>query len=230
MKMSAILKLNDVRKEYKRGNVPFFAVDQVNLTIEAGDFVHIIGRSGSGKSTLLNIAAGMLTPTSGTVELDGESLSGKDDAALSRLRNEKIGFVPQGASALPTLSALENVVLPFCLWPHEGDGEKAGRLLLERFGIACLADSYPKELSGGELRRVLIARALINRPKILIADEPTSDLDVESAAGLMEIFAKLNDEGVTLLLVSHDLDTLRYGKRVFTMSEGKLTEGKHLSH
>ena len=227
--MPAILKLDDVCREYQRGSVPFFAVDHVSLSIEAGDFVNIIGRSGSGKSTLLNMAAGMLSPTSGTVELEGESLSGKDDAALSRLRNDKIGFVPQGAAALPNLTVLENVVLPFCLWPHTGDGEGEGRLLLERFGITHLADAWPAELSGGELRRALIARALINRPKIVIADEPTSDLDVESSAIIMEAFAKLNSEGVTLLLVSHDLDTLKYGKRVYTMSEGRLTEGNRLT-
>ncbi|MCR5347672.1 MAG: ABC transporter ATP-binding protein [Fretibacterium sp.] len=227
--MAAVLKLNDVCREYQRGNVPFFAVNHVSLSIEAGDFLNIIGRSGSGKSTLLNIAAGMLSPTSGSVELDGENLAGKDDATLSRLRNDKIGFVPQGASALPNLTILENVVLPFCLWPHGGDGEGAARLLLERFGISHLADSYPSELSGGELRRALIARALINRPRIVIADEPTSDLDVESSINIMEAFAKLNSEGVTLLLVSHDLDMLKFGKRVCTMSDGHLMDGNHLT-
>ncbi len=235
--MAAILSFDNVCREYRRGNVPFFAVDHVSLSIEAGDFVNIIGRSGSGKSTLLNMAAGMLSPTSGSIYLEDEKLSGRDDASLSRLRNDKIGFVPQGASALPNLTVLENVVLPFCLWPHGGDGsagnplrgEGAGRLLLERFGIAHLADAYPAELSGGELRRALIARALMNHPEIVIADEPTSDLDVESSASIMETFTKLNGEGMTLLLVSHDLDTLKYGKRVFTMSEGKLEEGNHLT-
>ncbi|MCR4819045.1 MAG: ABC transporter ATP-binding protein [Fretibacterium sp.] len=227
--MAVVLSFDNVCKEYLRGNVPFFAVDHVNLTIEAGDFVNIIGRSGSGKSTLLNMAAGMLSPSGGSVCLEGEDLSARDDASLSRLRNDKIGFVPQGASALPDLTVLENVVLPFCLWPHGGDGEGAGRILLERFGIAHLADSYPAELSGGELRRALIARALINHPRIVIADEPTSDLDVESSMSIMETFTKLNSEGVTLLLVSHDLDTLKYGKHVYTMSEGKLEEGDHLT-
>ena len=227
--MSAVLRLCNVCREYRRGDAPFFAVENVTLNVDAGDFVNIIGRSGSGKSTLLNMAAGMLSPTSGTIELDGEGLTGKDDLSLSRLRNDKIGFVPQGASALPNLTVLENVVLPFCLWPHDGDGEEAGRILLERFGIAHLAGAYPSELSGGELRRVLIARSLINRPRIVIADEPTSDLDVESSASIMETFTKLNGEGVTLLLVSHDLDALKYGKRVYTMREGKLEEGNHLA-
>ena len=224
-----VLRLNNLCKEYPRGAATFRAVDHASLDVAAGDFMNIIGRSGSGKSTLLNLASGMLSPTSGTVELDGRTLNGLDDAALSRIRNDTIGFIPQGASALPNLTALENVRLPFCLYPREGDGEGAARFLLEKFGVAHLADSYPSELSGGELRRVLIARALINRPKLVIADEPTSDLDVESARDVMELFARLNREGLTLLLVSHDLDALKYGNRVFTMDAGKLKEGNRLS-
>lgn len=223
--MTAVLNLKDLCKEYSRGGRSFFAVDHVSLTVASGDFVNVVGRSGSGKSTLLNLAAGMLAPTSGSVELDGVDLAGKSDAELSRLRCDRIGFIPQGAAALPNLTVLENVMLPFCLYPHGGDGEGAARLLLERFGIGATADSYPGELSGGELRRVLIARALINRPRLVIADEPTSDLDVESSRGIMEEFSRLNAEGVTLLIVSHDLDSLRYGTRVCTMSEGRLHEG-----
>ena len=223
--MTPILNLKDLCKEYTRGGGKFFAVDHVSLTVEPGDYVNIIGRSGGGKSTLLNIAAGMLAASSGTVELNGVSLAGKKDAELSRIRNEQIGFIPQGASALPNLTVLENVLLPFCLYPRGGDGEGSARLLLERFGIENMADAYPSELSGGEVRRALIARALVNHPQLLIADEPTSDLDVESTQGIMEEFSRLNAEGMTILLVSHDLDTLRYGKRVYSMSEGKLTEG-----
>lgn len=204
------------------------AVNHVNLNIDAGDFVNIIGRSGSGKSTLLNIAAGMLTPTSGSIEFDGEFFSDKNDAELSKIRNDKIGFIPQGASALNDLTVFENILLPFYLWPHTGDAESVAKALLERFEISRLADSYPSELSGGELRRVLIARALINRPEIIIADEPTSDLDVETAKNIMEIFKSLNHDGVTLLLVSHDLDTLKYGSSVYTMSDGILSNGNKL--
>ena len=226
--MSEILRLHDVSREYFRGGVPFLAVKGVNLTIESGDFVNIIGRSGSGKSTLINIAAGMLTPTSGSVELFGEDLSGKDDEYLSRLRNDRIGFIPQGMSLLPNLTVLENVVLPFFMYPHGGDGEGYGRIMLDRLEILHLADSYPDELSGGEMRRAVIARALVNRPEIVIADEPTSDLDVISAQNIMNIFAGLNSEGLTLLVVSHDLEALKYGKRIFTMSSGTLTEGQHI--
>ncbi|WP_281679412.1 ABC transporter ATP-binding protein [Synergistes jonesii] len=227
--MEPVLKLKDICKEYRRGGAPFFAVDHASLEVEPGGYVNIIGRSGSGKSTLLNIAAGMLPPTSGAAELGGVPLTGKDDAELSRIRNDGIGFIPQGAAALPTLTVLENVMLPFCLYPHDGDGCGYARLLLDRFGVADLADAWPGELSGGELRRVLIARALINRPQIVIADEPTSDLDVRSTRDVMEAFAKLNADGTTLLIVSHDLDALKYGKRVYTMSEGRLAEGNRLA-
>ena len=221
--MKQVIKLNAVSKEYYRGGVPFMAVDNVTLDITSGDYVNIIGRSGSGKSTLLNIAAGMLSPSSGSVEVCGSLLSQSDDDTISRIRNDKIGFIPQGDSALPNLTVLENVMLPFCMYPHGGDGEGYARILLEKFGIEKLAHVLPHELSGGELRRALIARALINRPEIIIADEPTSNLDAHSAENVMQIFSALNSEGLTLLIVSHDLDTLKYGKRVLTMNDGKLT-------
>ena len=224
--MKQVIKLNAVCKEYYRGGVPFMAVDNVTLDITSGDYVNIIGRSGSGKSTLLNIAAGMLSPSSGSVEVCGSVLSQSDDETISRIRNDKIGFIPQGDSALPNLTVLENIMLPFCMYPHGGDGEGYARILLEKFGIEKLAEAFPHELSGGELRRALIARALINRPEIVIADEPTSNLDAHSSENVMEIFSALNSEGLTLLIVSHDLDTLKYGKRVLTMNDGKLTSYK----
>ena len=223
-----MLSAKNLYMEYARGSKKFLALDNVSLEINAGDFVNIIGRSGSGKSTLLNIMAGMLTPTSGKVYFHGEDISGKTDAELSRIRNDNIGFIPQGASALPALNVMENIILPHSLYHHDGDAEEYARELLERFGIGHISSSYPEELSGGELRRALIARALINRPEIIIADEPVSDLDVNSADEVMRIFAGLNDEGVTLLIVSHDLDTLKYGNKVYTMNAGKLTEGNNL--
>lgn len=223
--MGTILKIHNLRKEYMRGGVPFNAVDNVSLTVENGDFVNIIGRSGSGKSTLLNLTTGMLSPTSGEIELDGLPLAGKSDRELSKIRNSSIGFISQGEPTLPNLTILENVMLPFYLYPRTGDGRGRAELLLERFGIADTADNFPRELSGGELRRALIARALMNRPKLVIADEPTSDLDVESTRAIMEEFARLNEEGVTLLVVSHDLDTLCYGKTVYTMESGRIHEG-----
>lgn len=223
-----MLKLKNLCKEYKRGGKFFTAVNNVNLEVSSGSFVNIIGRSGSGKSTLINMAAGILTPTSGEIEFDCEKFSEKNDSELSKIRNEKIGFIPQGASALPNLTVIENILLPFYLWHHKGDAESRAYNLLEKFGIKNLADSYPSELSGGELRRALIARALINSPKIIIADEPTSDLDIESSKNIMEMFTELNCEGITILLVSHDLETLKYGNKIFTMIAGILTDGNNL--
>ena len=223
--MAYVLQITNLCKEYTRGGIPFKAVNNVSLSINTGDFINIIGRSGSGKSTLLNMTAGMLTPTSGSIELDGENFSGKNDSELSKIRNDKIGFIPQGASALPNFTVMENILLPFYLWAHGGDGEGFAYILLERLGISHLANSYPSELSGGELRRVLIARALINNPKIIIADEPTSDLDIDSTKNIMEIFVNLNKEGITFLIVSHDFDTLKYGNRIYTMNDGVLTKG-----
>ncbi len=223
--MAEVLCLKDLCRQFIRGGRSFYAVDHVDLTVNEGDFVTIIGRSGSGKSTLLSLCAGMLPASSGSVALNGTELSGKSDAELSRLRNDGIGYIPQDAPALPALTVLENVMLPCCLWRHGGDTEGAARLLLERFGIAGLADSMPAELSGGELRRAMIARALINRPRLLIADEPTSDLDVENSRAVMAEFARLNAEGLTVLIVSHDLETMKYGLRVYSMESGKLTKG-----
>lgn len=220
-----MLEFVNLTKEYQRGGRNFRAVNNVNLQIESGGFVNIIGRSGSGKSTLLNLAAGMLTPTSGSVILDGEDISRKTDSELSFIRNNKIGFIPQGVSALPNLTVRENILLPFYLYPHGGDGEGRAYLLMGSMRIEHLADSYPSELSGGELRRVIIARAVMNSPKLIIADEPTSDLDINSAREVMEIFSRINSEGTAILMVSHDLDNLKYGRQVFTMSEGTLTEG-----
>lgn len=225
-----MLEILNLSKEYKRSSGHTFkAVNNVNLTIEDGDFVNIIGRSGSGKSTLLNVAAGMLSPSSGKIILDGEDISQKKDSELSIIRNNKIGFIPQGASALPNLTVIENILMPFYLYPHGGDGEGRAYILMEFLRIEHLADSYPSELSGGELRRALIARSMINSPEIIIADEPTSDLDINSAREVMEIFSRINSEGTSILLVSHDLENLRYGKRVFTMSEGALTEGNQVN-
>ncbi|MDO5695537.1 MAG: ABC transporter ATP-binding protein [Eubacteriales bacterium] len=223
-----ILDLNNVTKEYVRGGKTFRAVDEVCLQIDAGDFVHIIGRSGSGKSTLLNMVSGLLTPTGGSIRLAGEEITEKKDAEMSKFRNFNIGFVPQGADLLYNLNVFDNISLPYFLYKREGDPMGRAAYLIEMLGLEDMRDAYPAELSGGELRRVLIARGLMNDPKILIADEPTADLDIENTEAVMEIFQKINRDGTTLLIVTHELDTLAYGKTVYTMSAGRLTEGTHL--
>ncbi len=224
-----ILEVKDLVKEYKRGNGQSFnAVDHVDFSMEEGDYVTIIGRSGSGKSTFLNMLSGMITPTFGSVKIDGKEISSKTDKEISFLRNDLVGFIPQGTATMPNLTILDNIVLPFFLYKRDGDAYGKARFLMDKLGINDLADAYPKNLSGGELRRVLIARALMNDPKILIADEPTSDLDIENTKEVMEMIKKVNDDGVTVILVSHEMDTLQYGKRTFTMVGGKLVEGKQM--
>jgi putative ABC transport system ATP-binding protein len=227
-----ILEIRDLTKEYKRNSsdrrsATFAAVNKVSLDIASGDFVSIIGRSGSGKTTFLNIVAGLLKPSSGTVTMDGRSILTLSDKEASLLRNSEIGYVPQGQSLLANLTVLENVSLPLYLFKHDWDAEETAAralALLEQVGIGHLAASYPKHLSGGELRRVSIARSLINKPALLIADEPTGDLDRETTAGIMELFRRIAAEGTAVLLVTHELDTLEYGNRVYTMDGGNLAE------
>lgn len=226
----AFLELKNLTKEYTRGRSDFKAVNAVNLRIDEGDYINIIGRSGSGKTTLLNLMSGMVSPSEGEVLIEGESLFAKDDEGLSRIRNEKIGYIPQGISTLPNLNVLDNIVLPFFLNKREGDVYGRARNLLKLLNIRDLEYAYPKELSGGELRRVLIARSLINQPKILMADEATADLDVHNTAEVMELFKRINeDEGVALVLVSHELDLLSYGKSIYTMDGGILNPGNILT-
>ncbi len=219
-----LLEVDQLTKEYRRGENTFTAVDHVSLSVAAGEFISIIGRSGSGKSTFLNMLTGLLKPTSGSVFFDGISLENLPDDDLSRLRNARIGYVPQGVSALANFSVFDNVRLPFFLDKREGDISGRASFLLEEVGLQHLADMYPAQLSGGELRRVFIARALVNSPDILIADEPTSDLDVKSAAEVMQLFSRIHQTGTTVLIVTHELDALGFGNRVLKMDSGRLAE------
>ncbi|WP_461247620.1 ABC transporter ATP-binding protein [Treponema sp. R6D11] len=218
-----LLELRELTKEYKRGDRAFNAVNGINLSVERGDFISIIGRSGSGKSTLLNMSAGLLKPSAGTVLFDGQDIFNLEDKSISLLRNEKIGFVPQGQSLLANFTVLENVCIPWFLFNREGEPEERALTLLEKTGIYHLAASYPKQLSGGEMRRVAIARALINNPALLIADEPTSDLDAETTADIMRLLSDIAKEGTAVLIVTHELDTLSYGNKVYSMNEGNLS-------
>ncbi len=224
-----LLKLETLSKTYQRAGRDFNAVHAVDFTLKEGEFISIIGRSGSGKTTLLNMITGLVKPTSGKVLLLGEDLYAKTDDQISKIRNTTIGYIPQQIALLGNLNVTENICLPYFLYPREGDPLGRAHIILEQLGIAHLAKSYPKELSGGERKRVLIARAMLNEPKLIIADEPTSDLDIESTKEVMQIFETLNDAGTTLILVTHELDTVDYTKKLYTMSEGSLVEGKILT-
>jgi len=218
-----VLRVNQLTKEFKRGNTSFFAVKNAGLSVYPGDFVSIIGRSGSGKTTLLNLIAGLLKPTSGSIEIGGKDISSFNDAEASRYRNAIIGYVPQGQSLLANLTVLDNVRLPFYFFRREGDAAKKALSLLEQVGIPHLAYMYPRQLSGGEMRRVAIARALINDPAILLADEPTSDLDVQTTAEVMKLFKEISLSGTAVLMVTHDLEAIHEEARVFRMDAGVLT-------
>jgi putative ABC transport system ATP-binding protein len=219
----SLLELQGLTKEYQRGGRAFNAVNSVTLSVQAGDYINIIGRSGSGKSTLLNMGAGLLSPTAGTVLFDGSDIYRLNDKEISFLRNAKIGYVPQGQSLLSNFTVFDNVCIPWYLFPREGDPYERVLALLEEIGISHLADSYPKELSGGELRRAAIARSLVNSPSLLIADEPTSDLDTQTTAEIMNLFSVIARNGTAVLVVTHELDTLSYGNKTYSMDSGNLS-------
>ena len=217
------LEIRNLSRRFHHGEREFYALKDVNLVVRQGDFINITGRSGSGKSTLLNLVAGLLTPTDGDILWDAKTISRTSDEEASRFRNEEIGYVMQGNAALANLTVWENVCLPWQLYPREGDIRVRAEKLLEQVGIAHLKDSYPAQLSGGEIKRMSIARALINQPGILIADEPTGDLDTENTEGIMRLFREIADQGTTVIVVTHELDTLQYGDLTYTMEQGRLS-------
>ena len=218
------LVISNLEKKFILGDRTVTAVNNVNLNVSDGDFISIIGRSGSGKSTLLNMISGLLVPTGGEIILDGKDISKISDEELSYLRNSEIGYIMQGKSLLQQLTVIENILLPFYLYKREGNPLNRARKLLEQIGIAHLENAYPSKLSGGELRRVAIARALINSPKILLADEPTSDLDRKNTLEIMKLFQEISGNGTSIIMVTHELDTIGFGNRVLQMDEGLLKE------
>lgn len=219
-----LINVNNLSKSFRRGERDFFAIDNVSFDVNEKDFINIIGKSGSGKSTLLTLLSAIIEPTSGDILVEGKNLSAMDDEEKSGYRNEFIGYVPQSLGTLPTLNVLDNVRLPYFFKKREGDGIERARMLLDMCGILDLGDDFCKNLSGGELKRVLIARALMNEPKILIADEPTSDLDSKTTIEVMNMLKEINEKGTTIIIVTHDNDLLKYGSRLLEMTDGKLNE------
>jgi putative ABC transport system ATP-binding protein len=216
------LETQHLTKRFRRGNTSFEAVDAVDLSVEKGEFVSIMGRSGSGKTTLLSLIAGLISPDGGDVLLEGQSIFSLTESDLTSLRNNSIGFMPQGRSLLGNLTAIDNVRLPFYLKPRQGGSLDRALELMDQLGIAHLSKSRPSELSGGEMRRVTLARALINEPGFVVADEPTSDLDLKSAEDLGELLREINSRGVTILVATHDRELSSKFGRVLEMAEGKL--------
>ncbi|WP_077074898.1 ABC transporter ATP-binding protein [Aedoeadaptatus urinae] len=220
--MESIIETENLSKSFKRGSNTLFAVKNVNFTLKEGDFVNIIGRSGSGKSTFLNLLSGLLKPTEGKIFAKGKNISDFSDREISKYRNEIIGFVPQSLGTLPNLNVLENVSLPYYLFKRDESAYEKAAMLLDLMGILHLKDDFPKNLSGGELKRVLIARSMINSPELLILDEPTSDLDKNTTMEIMDLLKKINSKGTALIIVTHELDILKYGNTLYQMEDGSL--------
>jgi ABC-type lipoprotein export system ATPase subunit len=224
-----MITLNEVAKTYdlhKGRSVT--AVHDITLKIRQGEFVIVIGRSGSGKTTLLNLAAGLTRPTSGQVLLEDVNLWTMSDSQLSALRGQKIGFVFQFPSLLPALNVFENVILPMTFGVQRSiqtTHERASQLL-DQVGLADKIHAYPYQLSAGQQQRVVVARALINQPSVLLADEPTSNLDEKTEQEIMELFRQLHrDLGITIVMVTHTRQLVSYGTRFVEMAEGRVLNG-----
>lgn len=224
--MQSLIKAVNIKKNYKLGEVTIQALRGVSLDVNEGDLVSIIGPSGSGKSTLMHILGCLDSPSEGKYFLDGEDVSKLSDSELAYIRNQKVGFVFQTFNLLPHLTVLENVLLPV-QYGNGNDIRKAKDKaveLLEKFGIGHRLRNRPTQLSGGEMQRVAIARALINNPRILFADEPTGNLDTKTGLEILKIFKQLHKEGVTEIIVTHDLNITKFTERIIKIRDGLIEE------
>ena len=217
-----IVEFRDVVKTYGEGAALQYANNHVNFTIEEGEFVVILGQSGAGKSTVLNMLGGMDLPTSGKVLIDGEEVSAMNDKQLSDFRARKIGFIFQFYNLIPSLTVRENVALTKSIVKDAADPDE----MLAAVGLANHKDKFPSQLSGGEQQRVSIARALSKKPRIILGDEPTGALDSKSGAQIMELFQKLNEEGVTIVMITHDEKIAAHAKRTLRIVDGEILKDK----
>ena len=224
--MNALVEIDGLHKVYKTGDVTFEALNEVSLIIEAGDYLAIMGPSGSGKSTLLHLIGGLDRPTAGSVHVAGQAIHAMDETALAKFRRQHIGFIFQFFNLIDNLTVQANVELPGLLADRQD--RKAVRqradALLARLGIADQAKKHPWELSGGQQQRVAIARALVNRPQLLLADEPTGNLDSKSGEEVLSILQEFNEQGQTILMVTHDAQDASRAKQVLFIRDGKLVD------
>jgi len=223
MSQNGMIKLENITKIYHMGRVEVPALRGVTLNVRGGEMVALIGASGSGKSTLMNIVGFLDKPTGGSYILEGIDVSQLNDNQLAEMRNKKIGFVFQTYNLLPRASALSNVELPL-IYGGSGQKRKLAMEALERVGLAARAGHKPTELSGGEQQRVAIARALVNNPSLILADEPTGNLDSKATEEIISIFCRLNEEGITVIMVTHELDVAQRTKRIIRLRDGEIIE------
>ena len=224
--MSDIIRVENLRKVYRLGKVEVAALRGVNLRVEEGEFVSMVGPSGCGKSTLLHVIGGLTPPTAGRVQLDGTDLNGLNDAQRTELRKQKIGFVFQRYNLLPTLTVYGNIALACHIAGNRNGASRAAmNSIVKMLGLEARLDHRPAELSGGEQQRVAIARAVVNRPKILLADEPTGSLDTENSELVMNMLQELNHKhGQTILLITHNPEVALYSDRIVSMRDGHILE------
>ena len=226
-----VIQIDDLHKYYEMGETRVHALRGVSLQIERGEFLAIMGASGSGKSTFMNILGCLDKPSAGRYLLEDTDVSKHDKKALALIRNQKIGFVFQGFNLLARTTALENVELP-TLYTRIDQAERGKRAseALALVGLTNRSEHFPSQMSGGQQQRVAIARALVNRPSILLADEPTGNLDSRTSVEIMEIFQNLNDQGLTIVLVTHENDIAQYAKRVLVFRDGKIRKDEPVTH
>ncbi|MFP4520574.1 MAG: ABC transporter ATP-binding protein [Fibrobacterota bacterium] len=217
---NSIIEIKNVYKHFHRGSETVHAVEDVSLCIKRGEYVAVVGHSGSGKTTLMNMIGCLDRPTSGSININGRSVEKADEKTLTGFRRREIGFVFQQFFLIPTLTVLENVELPSLFTGTRKTGK--ARTLLDKVGLKNRLNHLPSELSGGEMQRVAIARSVINDPKILLADEPTGNLDSGNAEIIMELFDSLNKEGITIVMVTHNLDLVKHFKKVVHIEDGKI--------
>ena len=221
--MMPILKLTDICKDYQQGREPVRVLKNINLTVEKGDYLAIMGPSGSGKTTLMNIIGCLDVPTSGTYELDGKNLKDMGDDALAEIRNKHLGFVFQSFYLMPKLDARDNVALPL-LYADVPLKERRQRAeeALKAVGLGERMDFLPNQLSGGQCQRVAIARAMVTKPDLLLADEPTGALDTKSGNQIMEIFRQLSNEGMTIIMITHERAIAECADKIYHILDGEL--------
>ncbi len=222
-----MITTSELRKTYTLGGQTIHALDGVSLSVPEGQFVAVIGASGSGKSTLMNMLGGLDSPDSGSVEINGQDIARLGQRRLARFRNETLGFVFQSFQLMPRQTALANVALPLSYRrPKPTDAREKAAAVLGAVGLGDRIDNKPTQLSGGQQQRVAIARALVGDPKLLLADEPTGALDSQTSEDIMQLLVRLGREGLTIVLITHDLEVAEYAQRVITMRDGRIIEDR----